>query len=96
MERRAVMRRDVDWPTVRASAEARASDALTPRQTYDAIRLALSSLGDRHSGFIEEEVLTKLAAVSPADNPPPRGVMVAGMIGYLEVRPVVAPQSRIH
>ena len=61
MEKHSVTRREVDWPSLRAQAHQRASDALTPFQTYDAIRFALSSLGDHHhSGLIEPAMMAQL------------------------------------
>jgi hypothetical protein len=51
MQTRALRRAAVDWPRVRAEALARAAQAKTTVDTYDAIRFALASLGDHHSSL---------------------------------------------
>jgi C-terminal processing protease CtpA/Prc len=89
MEKHSVTRREVDWPGLRAQARQRASAALTSSQTYDAIRFALSSLGDHHSGLIEPESVAQLSALTAADNPGPRGRILSGRIGYILVPSVV-------
>jgi C-terminal processing protease CtpA/Prc len=88
-EEHSVMRRQVNWPVLRAQALDRARDALTARQTYDAIRFALSSLGDHHSGLIEPEMVAQLSRLTMADNPAPKGEIVSGRIGYVLVPPFV-------
>jgi carboxyl-terminal processing protease len=51
MEAHALRRGAVDWPRVRAEALARVAHAETTVDTYDAIRFALTSLGDHHSSL---------------------------------------------
>ncbi|MGC2299334.1 MAG: S41 family peptidase [Acidobacteriaceae bacterium] len=51
MQEHALRRRFVDWPQVRAQAMARSAHATQTVGTYDAIRLALESLGDHHSSL---------------------------------------------
>lgn len=60
MQARALRRKTVDWPRLRAEALARAAHAETTVDTYDAIRFALTSLGDRHSSFHPTPALEKL------------------------------------
>jgi len=85
METHSVTRREVNWPSLRAQAHQHASAALTPFQTYDAIRFALSSLGDHHSGLIEPALMVQLSTLTAADNPRPQGRLAAGKIGYILV-----------
>ena len=40
---------DADWPRIRAEADAMASDAQKPAETYPAIRHVLDQLGEKHS-----------------------------------------------
>jgi hypothetical protein len=51
MEAHALRRGAVDWPRVRAEALARVAHAEITVDTYDAIRFALTSLGDHHSSL---------------------------------------------
>ena len=85
MEKHSIARREVDWPSLRAQARQRASAALTPFQTYDAIRFALSSLGDHHGGLIEPEMMVQLTTLTAVENPRPQGRLVARKIGYVLV-----------
>ena len=51
IERYALKRTSVDWATIRADAERKATAAATIAYTYDIIASVLKSLGDRHSSF---------------------------------------------
>lgn len=51
IERYALKRTSVDWATIRADAERKATAAATIADTYDIIASVLKSLGDRHSSF---------------------------------------------
>jgi hypothetical protein len=72
MQARALRRAAVDWPQVRAEALARASQAKTTVDTYDAIRFALTGLGDHHSSLHLTTELENLEARRKArDSPEP-------------------------
>jgi carboxyl-terminal processing protease len=51
IERHALYRQHLDWPTIRATAMQRATYAQVPADTYDAIRWVLTQLGEQHSFF---------------------------------------------
>ncbi|MFE6894135.1 S41 family peptidase [Streptomyces sp. NPDC057694] len=51
MEKRSLLRRQVDWSDLRGKAFAQARGARKPADTYRAIESALGALGDRHSTF---------------------------------------------
>ena len=51
MQLHALKRGTVDWPRIRKEALTRAAHAESTVDTYDAIRLALASLGDHHSSL---------------------------------------------
>jgi hypothetical protein len=57
IERNAMTRDRVDWPTVRAEADQLIHDARSTRDTYAAIRLVLRRLGDNHSHFVPPEAV---------------------------------------
>ena len=85
-----VMRREINWEPLRRQAYERTKTALRPFQTYDAIRLVLSALGDHHSGLIEPALAAVLADLTAADSPSPQGKILSGRIGYILVPPIVA------
>src|SRR6266851_5413513 len=68
MQARALRRATVDWPRVRAEALARAAQAKTTVDTYDAIRFALASLGDHHSSLHPTPELERLESQRKAQN----------------------------
>lgn len=49
----ALYRDRIDWQAVRAQAERMAAGAMSPVQTYPAIRYALNALADNHSRFVD-------------------------------------------
>ena len=51
MERHAMHRDRIDWTALRVASVRRAAGAVTPADTYDTIRWALTQLEDRHSFF---------------------------------------------
>ncbi|HEX2032930.1 MAG TPA: PDZ domain-containing protein, partial [Chloroflexota bacterium] len=55
MQRRSVRRARVDWDAVRREAMALVPQAATPAETYPAIRLAISLVGERHTFFVEAD-----------------------------------------
>jgi len=57
IQRSSVMRDQVDWPTVRAEADALRLGARTTTETYPAIRHVLSRLGDHHSHLADPETV---------------------------------------
>ncbi|MEV8475676.1 S41 family peptidase [Streptomyces sp. NPDC051173] len=88
MEKRALVRRDVDWARLRRTAFARAGKARTPGQTYDAIRAALETLGDGHSRFLEPGQVKADADAPLTPAGAPHGRLLPGGIGYLALPPV--------
>ena len=68
MQARALRRATVDWPRIRAEALARAAQAKTTVDTYDAIRFALASLGDNHSSLHLPAELLNLESQRKARN----------------------------
>ncbi len=62
MQLHALRREAVDWPRIRKEALARAAHAESTVDTYDAIRFALTSLGDHHSSLHLTPALQALAS----------------------------------
>src|SRR5262249_40064991 len=62
IQHRALHSSNVDWTRVRAEAQARAKNAKTTVETYDAIRFALASLQDHHSALVLTPALQKVEA----------------------------------
>jgi hypothetical protein len=52
MQTYSIKKYEVGWPPLRAEALEMAIGAVTKADTYDAIRYALTALGDNHSPFI--------------------------------------------
>ncbi len=87
------IQRDVlDWDLLRAHVYPLANGASTPEQTYDAIRLALQRLFDRHSHFMSPEELAQWSVADPIvyDNLPPVAALLEGRIGYVRIDDFVA------
>jgi hypothetical protein len=70
IETQALRRKTVDWPKIRTEAYALAEHATTTVGTYDAIRLALSSLNDHHSSLHLTPALQALEEQERAKHPP--------------------------
>jgi hypothetical protein len=51
MQNRSIYRQSVDWKSLRANTMAAAESAQTIADTYPAIRVALTQLGDRHAYY---------------------------------------------
>jgi hypothetical protein len=85
MQKNALDRDRIDWPTLRRDAFEQAVGAQVPADTYDAIRFAIRSLGDRHSNFSTPGMVNErtLAAQSPS---PSGSLLVPGLAH------VIAPQ----
>jgi carboxyl-terminal processing protease len=69
MQLNAWKRNDVDWPALRAATLERAADAKSSLDVYDALRFALSSLGDHHSHLLLSPGLQTLEASHLSDKP---------------------------
>jgi hypothetical protein len=59
MQQHSINARKIDWSTVRKETLARAANAQTTYDTYDAIRFALGSLNDHHSFLQLDEELSR-------------------------------------
>src|SRR6516225_3751722 len=55
MEQRSVNRKHINWTNLRQQTFAMANGAKTPADTYSAIQVALTELGDHHSFFLEPQ-----------------------------------------
>jgi carboxyl-terminal processing protease len=62
MERNSWKRTEVNWPALRTATFRRAAGAKNSLDAYDALRLALSSLGDHHSHLLLSPALQSLEA----------------------------------
>ncbi|MFF1921175.1 S41 family peptidase [Streptomyces sp. NPDC058221] len=83
MEKRSLVKADVNWPKVRRDAVARAGNAQTPAETYGAIRQALKDLGDQHSTFFDPQEADQSLNTPDDDVMLPQGRRIKGTIGYL-------------
>lgn len=84
MQQRSINRDTIDWPRFREHTFVIAEGAQTTADTYSAIRFMINRLGDNHSSFIApEQRQPSDGQGSIADQPLPRGELVAERIGYL-------------
>src|SRR5689334_20049302 len=60
IERKSV-KRETDWAQMRSKAFETAKDAKTPADTYEAIRVALRFVADRHSALLTPDQLKMFA-----------------------------------
>jgi carboxyl-terminal processing protease len=85
MQQHSVNRKKINWTTLRQQTFALAAGAKTPADTYAAIQLALTELGDHHSFFLEPQPANQLAAGPLTSDQEPHGQLLAQGIGYLEL-----------
>ncbi len=84
MQEHSINRYQIDWAVLRQKAHARARDAQTLADTYDAIRFALGELGDNHSGFMSPDQTREFQEGGPrAETPEPRGELLDRGLGYV-------------
>ncbi|MFC8709508.1 S41 family peptidase [Streptomyces sp. NPDC057197] len=93
MEEHSLRRRQVDWTALRRSTFAQAHGARGPADTYEAIEVALSRLGDRHSQFWDPAQAK--AQLDPSATPaePPRSRSLGHGVGYLALPGVDGAQK---
>ncbi len=86
MEEHSINRFQIDWNMMRSEAYALADSAQTPRDTYNAIRIALAKLGDRHSFFSPPAELTELSGSESTETSSlPSGKLLENRIGYVSL-----------
>jgi len=87
IERHAMHRARIDWPTLRLAATQHAAGASTPADTYDTIRWVLTQLQDRHSFFAPPERSDSAIASGAYDQEAtiPSGYLRIDRIAYLQV-----------
>ncbi|MFE9029109.1 S41 family peptidase [Streptomyces iakyrus] len=84
MEKRSLMRAEVDWTQVRGEVFSHADGARKPADTYGALQSAVSALHDGHSRFFEPEQVAELKApVKTFDGL--RGRSLEGRFGYVSL-----------
>ena len=83
MQVRSINRYQIDWNRMRSEAYTLANGAQTPGDTYNAIRVVLAKLGDRHSFFSPPAELTPPVGGEPAETPLPGGELLENRIGYV-------------
>lgn len=90
MEDGSVNRKNLDWNSLKIETYKKASNALTPKDTYEAIELAISLLKDNHSFFIRPEQVSILENKSndqAIDIIQSKSMLISNQIGYLLVPP---------
>ena len=85
MQDHSILRYEIDWPELREEALLRASRAESLRETYDAIRWALRTLGDGHSRFLTPEEVDALTSAAPEGSSVPEGELLSPAIGRVRV-----------
>lgn len=85
MQQHSVNRKKINWTALRQEAFAEANHAKTPADTYSAIVLALSHLGDHHSFFVEPQAAAQPSAGGTTSDLEPLGQLLAHSIGYLDL-----------
>lgn len=86
METGSVNRGNLDWNFLRIETYKKASNARTPKDTYEAIKLAISLLKDNHSYFISPEQVSFLENDNDdqvIDVIQPQGKLINNQIGYV-------------
>ncbi|MDP3720392.1 MAG: S41 family peptidase [Acidobacteriota bacterium] len=90
-----INRSRIDWPTVRQEIFSRAGSAQVPSDTHAAVQWLVSTLGDRHSAFLDPVALKSLPARSAAVSGKPEGRVVDGRFGYVLVPTFGSPNQAV-
>ncbi|MFI6930424.1 S41 family peptidase [Streptomyces sp. NPDC050287] len=93
MEDRSLLRHQIDWAELRSKAFSRAGGARKPADTYGAINVAVSDLGDRHSSFWEPDDAKERFGSSAVSFDGLRGRSLQGGLGYLSLPGVDGSQK---
>jgi carboxyl-terminal processing protease len=83
LEREHINSAKVDWKVLRAEADLAAAGAVTPAQTYSAIRGAIAALGERHTFLAPPHGFGPPGALTPASRPLPYGAMVGQHVAMI-------------
>lgn len=90
MEEGSVNRKSLNWDALKREVYKKASNALTPKDTYEAIELAISLLNDNHSFFMGSGQVNFLENKSndhAIDLIQSKSMLINNQIGYLLVPP---------
>ncbi len=86
MEIGSINQKMIDWDVFKREVYQKASNALTPRDTYEAIKFAISLLGDQHSFFLRPEQIDFLETQENREMVDRiRSTLIDDHIGYLQV-----------
>ncbi len=85
MQRYSINRKKIDWTALREQSFAVAADSKTPADTYPAIEMALATLGDNHSRFIDPQQANQQRTGAITADQKPLGQLLIHKIGYLEL-----------
>jgi len=91
IEVHAFVRDEVDWPAVRAAADATLESGGDPLAGIDIALQALEDAGDNHSYRWDASQLDTYVSTGGADLPPtqlPAGVQLSGQLGYINLPPM--------
>lgn len=91
MQKNGIHRYQVDWNAVAKEAFLEAQHAQSEDETYSAIRNALREAGGRHSVFLTPDKAAELEHSTVSDNPPPRGKMLLGKLGFIAIGEFISP-----
>lgn len=95
MQNHSLHRHEVQWPTVRAEAYARARGAQLPAQTYSAISATLKSL-NRHSFFIPPNAEGGGGGGAPSPWPALMASRLQGKFGYVRTATFSGGNADVH
>jgi carboxyl-terminal processing protease len=91
MEDGSVNRKKLNWNALRLEVYKKASNSLTPKDTYEAIELAISLLKDNHSFFMRPDQVSFLETKSNDDQAidviQSKSMLINNQIGYLLIPP---------
>ncbi len=85
MQTNSINRYKIDWPAFRQRTLEQAGNARTTRDTYPAIRFAITLLGDNHSFFREPGTGGPSGGVANATSADPEAALLEGVWGYVLV-----------
>jgi carboxyl-terminal processing protease len=73
------------WPSINSHAESLASHARVPAETYEAIRYAITAIGDPHSRFLTPTQARSFNGTGATSYEPPTGALVDHRYAMLEL-----------
>lgn len=83
IQKYSILKDTIDWSDLKKKVMAKAHGAQTPSETYEAIKLALDLLGDKHSFFWDPLTAIQMNSGQSIEDAAPRVERLENHVGYI-------------